>query len=1039
MPPTLEGLDAQAYSGTGWYGDRYGIDWGNLEVVWPSGVFEPDEPWVRDSLEVWRDKTFEGLFTYPSGGIEGRLHSYTPMSISATYVRNGDQLSALQDLYSLLVHTSATHSAAEGLNSPQRWGWSAGDETQPHGEFAGKYLTLLRDMLAHEQGDDLHIAGTLSPVWSEPDERIEFSGGTDFGALEYTMSFRDDGARLQLSPPTERAPETIVVGVPEGVRVGRVTVDGRPWGDIDGDRIRIPAPEDDTVVEIDWRPGRAGDADQLSYARAVDDFLANYEKMLSPLDPLIGDARVKRPSVMAGEPVRLSATLDIRGGAGYLDQQPVAVVDGTPAEHGFEEVARGIGFDAPDGIVSFRPHRGGSSDLRYETVLCEPGRHDLDVTLGLQSAGGARVNVRRRPPSAPAPEADFTLSSTTRRLDSGESTQVTGRFTNHGCHAASGLSVDLDVPDGWSAELDSAPSEVVAPSESTEVSWTLRAPVDVGAAAAEVTLEAKATYGWEGRTSGTATADLPLVVFSPVDEPNRTQASTEAWFGQLGERFAIHAGGQDLWRSRDQFGTIYRPYENTPRTVVTTKVERQGATGPWAKAGIVMRNDLSAPGSRGYAIVATTPENGWSFQWDADGDGLLDGQSQTGLVSYPSWLRLERDGTTVTGSYSLDGETWKEIGSATIEETAAVADVGLFASAVNANNPGAISEVDFQGFDIEHPFEECEPFGDAPAVLRTNPPGTARLEMNSPTRVSATIVNAGCEPLTDVALDLEVPDDWTVAAETQTSFEAIEPYEARSVTWTLTPGAPPEDEPVVSSTVTVRACYDLPEEPDAEISRDLEVAIFRPVQPPYETFADTEAAFGQAGDSFAIHAGGVDMWRARDEFGTIYLPGEGTSSTVTQTRLVSQTRSAPWARAGIVMRNDLSADSNGYAMVAATPDNGLVFQWDAAGNGQLNTSRGIQPSRYPVWLRLEREGTTVTGSFSTDNQSWIEIGSAAIPQLADSGDVGLFASAANANHPGAITEVRFQGFTVAHPQLRLARDCLSACGSCPSSTGIPIG
>ncbi|MCE7003348.1 hypothetical protein LWC34_10990 [Kibdelosporangium philippinense] len=202
ITPTIEGLAGRAIR-TGWYGKTYGLDWGNLEVVSPTGVFDPDEEWVTKSLASWREKTFEGVFTYPMNGLEGLLHSYTPMSILETNIRRGEQATTLKGLYNLLVHTSATHSATEGMNAAQRWDWSADGHTQPHNEFAGKYLSLLRDMVAYEGHDGrLYLANTWNNDWAKAGRRVAFSGETDFGRVSFSLTSHGGGAAGYVVPPS---------------------------------------------------------------------------------------------------------------------------------------------------------------------------------------------------------------------------------------------------------------------------------------------------------------------------------------------------------------------------------------------------------------------------------------------------------------------------------------------------------------------------------------------------------------------------------------------------------------------------------------------------------------------------------------------------------------------------------------------------------------------------------------------------------------------------------------------------------------------
>ncbi len=60
-----------------------------------------------------------------------------------------------------------------------------------------------------------------------------------------------------------------------------------------------------------------------------------------------------------------------------------------------------------------------------------------------------------------------------------------------------------------------------------------------------------------------------------------------------------------------------------------------------------------------------------------------------------------------------------------------------------------------------------------------------------------------------------------------------------------------------------------------------------------------------------------------------------------------------WAKAGVVLRNDATGTgaSPGYAAVVATPGNGVAFQWDANGNGYLDSFGGASGVTAPVWVR----------------------------------------------------------------------------------------
>jgi ABC-type transport system involved in multi-copper enzyme maturation permease subunit len=103
-----------------------------------------------------------------------------------------------------------------------------------------------------------------------------------------------------------------------------------------------------------------------------------------------------------------------------------------------------------------------------------------------------------------------------------------------------------------------------------------------------------------------------------------------------------------------------------------------GAAGlqPWAKAGIMIAAS-TRPGSA-YAAMMVTRGHGVRMQYDYTGDvaGLPGAVSATA----PRWLRLTRNGDTVTGYDSADGTHWTEVGAVQLAGLPATAQVGLFAA-----------------------------------------------------------------------------------------------------------------------------------------------------------------------------------------------------------------------------------------------------------------------------------------------------------------------------------------------------------------------
>ncbi|MEE1931397.1 alpha-N-acetylglucosaminidase [Streptomyces sp. TRM 70351] len=210
--------------------------------------------------------------------------------------------------------------------------------------------------------------------------------------------------------------------------------------------------------------------------------------------------------------------------------------------------------------------------------------------------------------------------------------------------------------------------------------------------------ELAAVFGPEGEPRVRTVRRGTLFAAGPLDAALRTHSTNGAVFGQLGDRFAIDGGGTDLWRAREEFGTVYRPGVLRDGAVVTCTVSGQPRTGPWARAGLVARADLARPGAPGFVNLAVTPDHGVVLSYDADGDGALDAYRRVTGVSAPVRLRLARSGTAFTGALSTDGgATWRTVATVRVPGARGPLDAGLFMTAAHGGS-GARATVEFTGW-----------------------------------------------------------------------------------------------------------------------------------------------------------------------------------------------------------------------------------------------------------------------------------------------------------------------------------------------------
>src|SRR5262249_48743871 len=131
---------------------------------------------------------------------------------------------------------------------------------------------------------------------------------------------------------------------------------------------------------------------------------------------------------------------------------------------------------------------------------------------------------------------------------------------------------------------------------------------------------------------------------------------------------------------------------------------------------------------------------------------------------------------------------------------------------------------------------------------------------------------------------------------------------------------------------------------------------------------------------FTILGAGMDIWGASDAFHYVYQTVTGDLTTITA-RVVSILRTDEWAKAGVMIRATLDADSV-HAMTVMTPDHSAAFQYrPAKGTQTVHVPFSIHVQA-PYWVRIIRAKQNgsfrVTGSVSANGVDWNEIGTAHI-------------------------------------------------------------
>ena len=244
-----------------------GQDWGNLQSIYPEEILPPHDPLVTATLNRAISKYREGLMTYGDGSF---LHHYVTLFNTETEIIRGDQERALNEFYSVLLHTSATHAGFEFAIRP----WGTRDfmmNLSPHGWFAAEFRVLLRNMLVREEGSSLHLFSVISPEWVKPGRTISVKRApTDFGVVNVEMTFNDSGAVVRLDAQFSRPPDSLVLHLPWFATPISATAEGSRLPVRNGE---IVVPLNAKVIQLRWREEQSVG---LSYDSAVQEYKKEY-------------------------------------------------------------------------------------------------------------------------------------------------------------------------------------------------------------------------------------------------------------------------------------------------------------------------------------------------------------------------------------------------------------------------------------------------------------------------------------------------------------------------------------------------------------------------------------------------------------------------------------------------------------------------------------------------------------------------------------------------------------------------------------------
>ena len=195
--------------------EKEGTHWGNTETLWPTELFRRDDPRVA-ALSRFVREDFAGGFiegTIQWKGREGAIHPYMGAYTTMTDLARGRHEQVVEDFYWYLLHTTASNAFPEGIYYKKREAWG---NTLPHVTGAANYAIMLRHMLVHEAGNELHLLSAVPDWWLAEGKEIRVERApTHFGQMSFSVIGTARGVELRLDPPKRNPPKRTILYLPK--------------------------------------------------------------------------------------------------------------------------------------------------------------------------------------------------------------------------------------------------------------------------------------------------------------------------------------------------------------------------------------------------------------------------------------------------------------------------------------------------------------------------------------------------------------------------------------------------------------------------------------------------------------------------------------------------------------------------------------------------------------------------------------------------------------------------------------------------------
>ena len=473
------------------------------------------------------------------------------------------------------------------------------------------------------------------------------------------------------------------------------------------------------------------------------------------------------------------------------------------------------------------------------------------------------------------------------------------------------------------------------------------------------------------------------------------------------DKFTVQGNGSDIWGSADEFHYVYQPI--TGNMEITARITYQEHTNDSAKAGVMIREDLS-PGSK-YAFSLLTGSGGSSWQARSVTDGMSEGGAGPADEA-PVWVKIKRRGNRFIEYRSEDGTNWTKLSSQVIGMSRMVY-VGLAVTShndqelgtvtfdnvsVRSLRPGLSTSLDSMSFNYASESQDLEIISNTLWIasddadwINVSPSfgvfgGTLSITVSDnplhEERTGTIIIKSFKDRDTVIVTQAAMPVMYNLSTSvTGQGTIVLDPpggtyLEGTEVKVTATPDPGYRFDGWSGDAGGYTNPLTIPMNADKEIT-----ALF--VESPW--LNQDIGSVGIAGnalirsDTFTIEGSGADIWGSSDKFHYVYQPVSGDVEIVA--KIIYQENTKYWAKAGVMIREDLTAGSkNAFSMLTGSGGS----SWQARTNSGGSSIGGGGPlDSAPLWLKVVRADSIFTEYRSTDGVNWTVLQSQSISMSED--------------------------------------------------------